>query len=234
MVRPSGRRGDDDLGPVTDRTGLVEGRTITASSRGLRGRRSTFDLLSTLNSLPAGFHYDTGAPESSTQPPPLSFRSRPPLPSHLSHTPVPYEAYGSTHPPSHPQTQCMIPTYIASTVRPHIPYRSAAQEPLKEFSGQPRQIGVEFFDQMVGTAPQDSSYSTLGYTATAYDVSFSEPYIGRHSTDRGFEGDRAYDDGDGDDDDQDDGEDAGDEEQPVPVAPASGSDGRPRHGKRKG
>ncbi|KAI5665025.1 hypothetical protein M9H77_24348 [Catharanthus roseus] len=34
MVRPSGRRGDDDLGPVTDRIGRVERRTVTASSRG--------------------------------------------------------------------------------------------------------------------------------------------------------------------------------------------------------
>ncbi|KAI5659648.1 hypothetical protein M9H77_28441 [Catharanthus roseus] len=97
---------------------------------------------------------------------------------------------------------------------------------------------------MVGTAPQDSSYSTLDYTATTYGVSSSEPYIGRHSTDRDFEGDRGLgeeydrrvdDDGDGDDDDdQDESEDVGDEKQPVPVAPASGSDGWPRHGKGKG
>ncbi|KAI5656807.1 hypothetical protein M9H77_25600 [Catharanthus roseus] len=37
MVRLSGHRGDDDLGPVTDRTGRVERRTVTASSRGVRG-----------------------------------------------------------------------------------------------------------------------------------------------------------------------------------------------------
>ncbi|KAI5674135.1 hypothetical protein M9H77_14499 [Catharanthus roseus] len=44
-------------------------------------------------------------------------------------------------------------------------------------------------------------------------------------------------DGDGGDDDQYEGDDASDEEQPVPVTPmahASGSDGRPRHGKGKG
>ncbi|KAI5676922.1 hypothetical protein M9H77_07872 [Catharanthus roseus] len=169
MVRPNGRRGDDDLGHVTDRTGRVEGRTITVSSRGLKGRHSTSDLPSTPNPLPAGFHYDTGA----------------------------------------------------------------AQEPLNEFSGQSKQIGVEFFYQMVGADPQDSSYNSLGYTATAYGVSSSKPYIGRHSTDRGFEGDRGLgeehdrvrslhiddeadervdDDGDSDDGDQDDGEDAGDED----------------------
>ncbi|KAI5682020.1 hypothetical protein M9H77_03248 [Catharanthus roseus] len=37
MFRSSGRRRDYDLGPVTDRTGRVEGRTVTASSRGMRG-----------------------------------------------------------------------------------------------------------------------------------------------------------------------------------------------------
>ncbi|KAI5676688.1 hypothetical protein M9H77_07638 [Catharanthus roseus] len=120
MVRHSGYRGDDDLSPVTNRTGRVEGRTITASSRG-----TVYD-----------------------------------------------------------------PYLNAPTVRPHIPYRSAAQEPLKEFNGQPRQIGVEFFYQMMGTAPQDSSYSTYGHIAIAYGVSSSKPYIGRHSTYRGFEGDR--------------------------------------------
>ncbi|KAI5649315.1 hypothetical protein M9H77_35320 [Catharanthus roseus] len=33
MVRPGARRGDDNLGPVTDMTCRVEGRTVTASSR---------------------------------------------------------------------------------------------------------------------------------------------------------------------------------------------------------
>ncbi|KAI5657160.1 hypothetical protein M9H77_25953 [Catharanthus roseus] len=34
MVRPGAHRSDDDLGVVTDRTGRVEGRAVTASSRG--------------------------------------------------------------------------------------------------------------------------------------------------------------------------------------------------------
>ncbi|KAI5667151.1 hypothetical protein M9H77_17004 [Catharanthus roseus] len=102
MVRPTGRRGDEDLGPVTDRIGCVQGCTVTTSSRGVRGRHSTSDLPSTPNPLPVGFHYDTGAPGSSTKPPPVPFRSLPPLPSHLFHTPVPYEAYRYAHPPSHP------------------------------------------------------------------------------------------------------------------------------------
>ncbi|KAI5669372.1 hypothetical protein M9H77_19225 [Catharanthus roseus] len=37
IVWPRARRGDDDLGPVTDRTGRVEGRAVTVSSRGVKG-----------------------------------------------------------------------------------------------------------------------------------------------------------------------------------------------------
>ncbi|KAI5648214.1 hypothetical protein M9H77_34219 [Catharanthus roseus] len=107
MVRPSSRRGDADLGSVTERTGQVEGRSVTASSR--------------------------GEPGSSTQPPALPFRFRPPLQPHLSHTPVPYEPYGSAHPPSHPIHTVYDPYLHASTVvRPCIPYRFAIQEPILE------------------------------------------------------------------------------------------------------
>ncbi|KAI5648314.1 hypothetical protein M9H77_34319 [Catharanthus roseus] len=185
-------------------------------------------------------------PRSSTQPTYVSFRSQPPLPSHRSHTSVPYEVYGSAHPPSYSQDTVYDPYLLVPIVRPHISHRFAAQEPLKEFSGSPET-----------NRGRDSSYNTLGYTATAYGVSTSKPYIGRHSTDRGFEVDRSLGeehdrvqslniqgeadervdddgDGDGDDDDQNYGEDAGDEEQPVPVAPASRSDRQSRHGKGKG
>ncbi|KAI5664383.1 hypothetical protein M9H77_23706 [Catharanthus roseus] len=108
---------------------------------------------------------------------------------------------------------------------------------------------------MVGIVQPDSSYSTHVYIAGDYDVSSSEPFMGRQSANLRFDGDtrlgeepdrvrslhiggeedeRVDDDGDVDDDD---GENAGDEEQPVPlalVAPASGSDGRLRHVKGKG
>ncbi|KAI5677833.1 hypothetical protein M9H77_08783 [Catharanthus roseus] len=53
----------------------------------------------------------------------------------------------------------------------------------------------------------------------------------------GGDGEGGDGDGDGGDDDHDDGDDDGDEEQPIyvaPVAPASGSDRRPRHGEGKG
>ncbi|KAI5657677.1 hypothetical protein M9H77_26470 [Catharanthus roseus] len=126
MVRLSGRRGDDDLGPVTDRTGRVQGRTITASSKGVRGRHSTSDLSCT---------------KSSTQPPSVPFRSRPPHPLHLSHTHVLYEAYGSAYPHSKPPPTVYNSYLAVPTIRPHIPYRSSAQESLTEFSGPARQLG---------------------------------------------------------------------------------------------
>ncbi|KAI5652331.1 hypothetical protein M9H77_29518 [Catharanthus roseus] len=146
MVRPNGRRRGDDLGLVTDRTGRVQGRTITASSRGMKGRYSTSDLPATPIPLPAGIHYDIGAPESSTQPLPVPFRSRPPFPSYLSHTPVPYEAYGSAHLHSQPPSAVYDPYLVAPTVCPHIPYRSSAQETLTEFSGPAIQLGADFFE----------------------------------------------------------------------------------------
>ncbi|KAI5683486.1 hypothetical protein M9H77_04714 [Catharanthus roseus] len=93
---------------------------------------------------------------------------------------------------------------------------------------------------MLEAAPQDSSCSTHGYSHVEYGVSSSNPYVPGPAN-RVFEGDRANervdDDGDGGDDDQDEGDDDGDEEQTVyvaPVAPASGSDGRPHHRKEKG
>ncbi|KAI5676025.1 hypothetical protein M9H77_06975 [Catharanthus roseus] len=118
MVCPSGRRGDDDIGSVTNRTCRVQGRTVTASSRGVRGRHSTSNLPST--PLPAGFYHDTGAPGSPA-----------------------------------------------------------------------RQLGAEFFKQMVGTVQPDSSYNTHGYTARDCGVSSSEPFIGRrYSVNLGVEADR--------------------------------------------
>ncbi|KAI5652679.1 hypothetical protein M9H77_29866 [Catharanthus roseus] len=166
MVRPSSHRGDDDLGPVTDMTCRVQDCTVTTLSRGVRGRHSTSDLSYTSTPLPAGFHYDIGTPRSSTQPPPVHFLSRLPLPSLSSHTPVLYDAYRSAHPPSYPCPQCMIPTYILLLYKP-----------LNEFSGLARKLGAEFFEPMVGAVPPDSSYSTHDYTATDYGVLSSEPFI---------------------------------------------------------
>ncbi|KAI5662035.1 hypothetical protein M9H77_21358 [Catharanthus roseus] len=178
MVRPSGRRGDADLGPVTDRIGRVKGRLVTASSRGVRGQHSTSDIPITPTPLAPGFHHGTGEAGSSTRPPAVPFRSRPPLHLHLSHTPLPYEPYGSAHPPSHHTDTVYDPYLQAPTVvRPCIPYRSAFQEPILYDGSQARHIGVEFFDQMLGAAHQNSSCSTHVYSHTEYGVSSSEHYV---------------------------------------------------------
>ncbi|KAI5666666.1 hypothetical protein M9H77_16519 [Catharanthus roseus] len=185
------------------------------------GRHSTSDLPATPTPLAPSFYHGTCAPCSSTQLPAVPFRSRPPLQPHLSYTPVPYEAYESVHPgPSHTPDTVYDPYLHALTIRPRIPYRSAAQESILEFSGQPRQIGV----------------NTHAYSHADFGVSSSKPYIGR-PVDRGEVDEGGDDGGDGGDDGEDEGEDAGDEEQPVPVAPVahtSVSDGRPRYGKGKG
>ncbi|KAI5666326.1 hypothetical protein M9H77_16179 [Catharanthus roseus] len=131
MVRPSGSRGDDDLGPVTDRTGRVEGYTVAASSRGVRERHSTSDLPVTATPLAPGFHHGTG------------------------------------------------------------------------------EAGV--------VGEEQERVQSLHIQGEADE--------------------RGDDDGDGGDDDQDESDDDGDEEQTVyiaPMAPASGSDRHPRHGKGKG
>ncbi|KAI5648028.1 hypothetical protein M9H77_34033 [Catharanthus roseus] len=103
MVRPSDRRGDDDLGPVTRRTGV-------------RGQHSTSDLPSTPTTLLVGLHYDTGTFGSSTQPLFVPFRSRPPFQSHLSHTSVPYAAYRYAHLHSQP------PPAMVGAVQPDSSY----------------------------------------------------------------------------------------------------------------
>ncbi|KAI5648142.1 hypothetical protein M9H77_34147 [Catharanthus roseus] len=242
---------------LSDRTSRVHGHTVTASSKGTKGLHSTSDLPATPTPLAPGFHHGTSAPGSSTQPPAVPFRSQLPFQPFLSYTPVLYEAYESAHPePSQPPDTVHDPYLHTHTIRPRIPYRSAAQEPILEFNDQPGQIGVEFFYQMVGAALHDSSCSTHGYSHANFGVSSSEPYIGRPvdkgcEGDRGFEGDRRLgkehdrvqalhiegEADEGGDDDQDESEDARDEEQPMPVAPvahASGSDGRPHHRKGKG
>ncbi|KAI5649977.1 hypothetical protein M9H77_35982 [Catharanthus roseus] len=156
MVLPGGRREDDDLCLVTDRTRRVEGRTITASSQGLRSRHSTSDIPSTPTLFATGLYYNTGAPSSSTQPPHIPIRSCPLLQSHRTHTLVPYDIYGSSHPPSQPPPALYDPYVHAPSVRPHIPYRSKVQETLKVFSGPGRKLGADFFDQPVGGVPLDS------------------------------------------------------------------------------
>ncbi|KAI5653513.1 hypothetical protein M9H77_30700 [Catharanthus roseus] len=56
MVRPGVREGDDDLGPMTDRTDWIEGRAVTASSRGARGRHSISDIPSTSTPIEPNYY----------------------------------------------------------------------------------------------------------------------------------------------------------------------------------
>ncbi|KAI5654379.1 hypothetical protein M9H77_31566 [Catharanthus roseus] len=75
MVRPNGRRGDDDLGPVMDRTGRVEGRTVTTLSTGVRGRHSTSDLPATPTHLAPGFNHGTACKPYIQQFPMLGYKN---------------------------------------------------------------------------------------------------------------------------------------------------------------
>ncbi|KAI5678839.1 hypothetical protein M9H77_09789 [Catharanthus roseus] len=208
------------------------GPTVTTLSKGVRGRHSTSDLPATPTHLATGFHHGTGEPGSSTQPPAVPFRSRPPLQPHLSHTPVPYEPYGSAQPSSHPPDTIYDPYLHAPTIRPRIPYRSATKEPILELIGQPKQIGTEILHAAhMGILMLSMVFHLLFLTYRGLQIGYvreilalrvigglerskkeSDPYILRDMM----------------------GDDAGDEEQPVYVAYASGSDGRPYHGKGKG
>ncbi|KAI5648931.1 hypothetical protein M9H77_34936 [Catharanthus roseus] len=245
MVRPSGRRGDANLGPVTDRIGRVEGRPVTASSRGVRGRHSTSDIPVTPTLLAPGFHHGIGEAGSSIQPPAVPSRFRPPLHPHLSHTPVPYEPYGSAHPPSH-HTDTLYDPYLQAptVVRPRIPYRSAIQEPILYDGSQPRQIeyGVSSYDPYVPgptdrVSETDRVFGEEQERVRSLHIQGEADERGDDDSDGGDGDSGGDDDGDGGDDDHDDGNDDGDKEQPVYVAPvalASGSDERLHHGKGKG
>ncbi|KAI5648502.1 hypothetical protein M9H77_34507 [Catharanthus roseus] len=175
MVRPGARRGDDDLGAVTDKTGRVERRAVTASSRGVRGCHSTSDIPSTSAPIAPGMYYEPGAPGSSTQPP-IPFTTHPPTTSYHPYTPVPYDPYGYSQPP---QT-----SYDPYAHAPSLPIRmptldqtkhfSRTQIPLNDVSGLGLQLGTQFFEQLVGSVLVDSSYSGAEYGATAHGNSSSD------------------------------------------------------------
>ncbi|KAI5678057.1 hypothetical protein M9H77_09007 [Catharanthus roseus] len=234
MVRPSGCREGDDFVPVKDRTGRVEGRTVTVSSRNARGRHSTSNLPTTPIHFTPSFHHGTGEPGSSAQPWPylldLDLPSNP-----ISLTPLYPMSHMDLHNHHHTlQTQYMIHTYML---------------PLYDL--------VYYIDLppknpcwnllMFGATPHDSSCSTHGYSHTEYGVSSSVPYV-PSPVDRVCEGDISLKGDRGLERSKKESdpyilrerrmrEDEGDEEQPMPVAPmahASRSDERPHHGKGKG
>ncbi|KAI5652852.1 hypothetical protein M9H77_30039 [Catharanthus roseus] len=204
MVRPSSCRGDDDIGPVTDRTGRVKGLTVTASSRGVRGQRSTSDLPATPSHLAPGFHHGTSETGSSTQSPAIPFRSRPPLQHHLSHTPVPYEPYGSTQPSSHPQIHTHGYSHAEYGVSSSVPYVP------RHAIGYVRLILAL---RVIGGGNEQERGGSLHIEGVA---------------------DKRGDGGDDDQDEGDDAGDEEQPVPVASVAHASGSDGRPRHRKGKG
>ncbi|KAI5668969.1 hypothetical protein M9H77_18822 [Catharanthus roseus] len=113
MVRPRARRGDDDLGALTDRTGQVEGRAVTASSLGVRGRHSTSDIPSTSAPIASGIS-------------PIPFTTHPPTTSYHLYTLVLYDPYGYSQPP---QT-----LYDAYAHAPSLPIRMRGLDPTRHFS----------------------------------------------------------------------------------------------------
>ncbi|KAI5649687.1 hypothetical protein M9H77_35692 [Catharanthus roseus] len=224
MVRPEAHRGDDDLGLVTDRTGRVQDRVVITSSRGVRGRHNTFDILATPAPLGPGIYYDPSAPGSSTQP--SLYGLRPVLlPHHTIHT-LPYPM--------------ILMDLVSHHISPHLYHMIhmhmlllCLPQPLNEVSGGPRlQLAAKFFEQLVLGVQADLSYSTGNYAAIDYGHPSSEPCSGRDSGTT-FESDRGQSEEPdmvrfvyiGDEDDQD---------EPVPVAPASSSSVRPAPGKGKG
>ncbi|KAI5682919.1 hypothetical protein M9H77_04147 [Catharanthus roseus] len=126
MVRPGARKGDDDLGPVTDRTGQVEGRAVTALSRGMRGRHSTLDIPFTSAPIGPSMHYEPGVSGSSIQPPLIPFRTRHPTTSHHSYTLVPYDPYEYSQP--------LQTSYDPYAHAPSLPIRMPGLDPTQYFS----------------------------------------------------------------------------------------------------
>ncbi|KAI5671861.1 hypothetical protein M9H77_12225 [Catharanthus roseus] len=230
MVR-LGAHSDDDLGAVIDRTARVERRAVTASSRGMRGRHSTLDIPST--SAPI-------APDIT----PIPFTTHPsPTTSYHPYTPVPYDPYGYSQPP---QT-----SYDPYAHAPSLPIRmlgldltqhfSRTQIPLNDVSGPGLQLGAQFFEQLAGSVPVDSSYSGAEYGATPRGISSSDAGLGRDSgTSRSEEAGRVgylrihssedNEDKREDDDDYDNSDDDDDDHEPVPVVEASSSGHRPAPG----
>ncbi|KAI5681651.1 hypothetical protein M9H77_02879 [Catharanthus roseus] len=112
---------------------------------------------------------------------------------------------------------------------------SITQIPLNDVSGTGLQLGAQFFEQLAGSVPVDSSYSGVEYGATARGNPSSDVEVGSlciHSSE-GNEDERE-DDGGHDDDDDDDGDDDSDDHEPVLVIEASSSGHRSAPGRGKG
>ncbi|KAI5668059.1 hypothetical protein M9H77_17912 [Catharanthus roseus] len=229
MVRPSGRRGDADLDPVTDRTGRVEGRPMTASFKDLDLLHPHLSYTPVLyepyrSAHPPSYYTDTvydpylQAPtvmrpripyKSAIQEPILYDRSQ------LRQIRVEffYQMLGAVHQDS----SCSIHGYS------HAEYGISSSDPYVPGPADRISEGDRVFRE------EQERVRSLHIQGEADERGDDDG--------DGSDSDSGDGDGDGGDDDHDDGDDDGDEKQPVyvvPVAPASGSDGRPRHRKGKG
>ncbi|KAI5675666.1 hypothetical protein M9H77_06616 [Catharanthus roseus] len=239
MVWLGARRGDDDLGPVTDRAGWVEGRAVIASSRGVRGRHSTSHIPYTSAPIGPGMYYEPGATRSSTQAPSIPFRTHPLTTSHHPYTLVPYDPYAYSQAPRTSYDPYAHAPFLPICIPGLDPkqYFSRTQIPLNEVIGPGLQLGAHFFEQLAGSIQVDSSYSGAEYGATDR---------GNYSSDAGWVGILCEDDGghdnddDDDDDDDDDGDGDGDDDgdgndhELVPMVEALSSGHRLTPGKGKG
>ncbi|KAI5677625.1 hypothetical protein M9H77_08575 [Catharanthus roseus] len=157
MVRPGACRGDDDLGAVTDRTDQVEGRAVTASSRGVRGRHSTLDISSTSAPTAPGI-------------PPIPFTTHPPTTSYHPYTPVPYDPYGYSQPP---QT-----SYDPYAHDPSLPIRMPGLDPTQYFSrtqiplNDDRDIlkSRSRYVSLIGWTPSDPAVSDLDISGSSIGI----------------------------------------------------------------
>lgn len=82
---------------MADSSSRLHGRTLIASSWGLRGHHSTFDIPTTSTPAVLGIYYDPSVPGSSIQPPLRPSRMRmPPSTLHGSYFSIAYHTYDSS------------------------------------------------------------------------------------------------------------------------------------------
>ncbi|KAI5678298.1 hypothetical protein M9H77_09248 [Catharanthus roseus] len=152
MVQTGAHRGDHDLGPVTDMTDRVEGRAVTASSRGVRGLPSTSEIPSLLHLLDRGYIMT------------LLHRGLPP--SHLLYR------LGPVLLPYH--TICIppCPMTIMDILSHHLHHMiHMYMLPLcLSVSGLGLQLDAQVFEQLVASVAMDSSYSGANYGAADYAI----------------------------------------------------------------
>ncbi|KAI5663197.1 hypothetical protein M9H77_22520 [Catharanthus roseus] len=212
MVRPGARKGDDDLGPVPDRTGQVEGRAVTASSRCVRDAT----VLQTYRPL-------------------LHLLDQPPHTSYVRYAHAPYLPIRM---PGQDRTQYFSKTQIPLNEVSGLGLQLGAQffELLVAsvlvdsfYSGADYGVtdcGIPSSDVGMG---RDSGTSRDGDRTRS-----EEPVMVCSLHIHGGEDDEDEPEDDGGDDDDDDSDGHGDNDEPIPVAHASSSGCTPAPGRGKG